>query len=326
MTDQNTTAIAVRPQPATPSLAMIASTPGALEVVSTTGDWFFKSGMFGCKTPTQGNVLALEVYMTGQRPSQIMAENMIVEGRLTKRYEQMLVQLRQSGGDYEWVDDGSDLQKATIAITWKGKTKQYSFTMEMAKRAELVKAGSGWMKRPDNMLRSKAARNGLQMYAPEVLNGAITPEDAEEIAAEEKSRGKTPPEVAEKRRQELESLNAEASVLIPSVAEATVSSPVVAVDPVIEAEVVPVVTTTEPPPFEATATAPATQPTGVTQEQLTKLSGLLPQVGLTGPMLVDRLKSSLNIDHPAKLTFEQASGLIANFEKAIAAKKAQTAK
>ena len=323
MTEQNITAIAVRPQPATPSLAMIASTPGALEVVSTTGDWFFKSGMFGCKTPTQGNVLALEVYMTGQRPSEIMAENMIVEGRLTKRYEQMLVQLRQSGGDYEWIDDGSDLQKATIAITWKSKTKQYSYTMEMAKRAELVKAGSGWMKRPDNMLRSKAARNGLQMYAPEILNGAITPEDAEEIASEERGSSKPSPEAIAKRRQELESLNSEASVLTPAVS----APPTVTTEAVIEAEVVPVANAAEPPPFEATAvvTAEPAPPARVTQEQLAELSGLLPQGGLTGPMLVDRLKASLKVDHPAKLTSEQAAGLIANFEKAIAAKKAQAA-
>jgi hypothetical protein len=49
-----------------------------------------------------------------------------------------------------------------------GKT---TFTIEDAKRAELVKPDSGWVKYPQAMLFARAISTGCRTYTPDVFNG-----------------------------------------------------------------------------------------------------------------------------------------------------------
>ncbi|MCC7422000.1 MAG: recombinase RecT [Planctomycetaceae bacterium] len=333
MTTSATTALAIRPEDSGGTLAKVAATPGFVESIEKMGAWFHESDMFGCKKPQQGKVLALACAISGENPFKIMAENMIVEGRLTRRYELMLSDLRRAGGDYDWIDDGEDGQKATIEIVWKGKTKRYSYTMEMAKRAQIVKPNSGWDKRPGNMLRSKAVRNGLQMFAPEVLGGALTPEDALEIADEEGrvSAAAKPTATDRKKRQaELQQLNAagaasESKVVEGSVVEAAAEAavePEAAQSDVIDVEPTPAAT--EEPPFEMPTEAEMTESAKASAEQLRKLVDLMNPSKLNIPWAkyLAGLKKDFSVDRPDDLTPDQANALITKFEAALAKKRA----
>jgi len=51
-----------------------------------------------------------------------------------------------------------------------GKT---TFTMEDAKRAELVKPGSGWVKYPQAMLFARAISAGCRTFTPDVFSGTL---------------------------------------------------------------------------------------------------------------------------------------------------------
>lgn len=172
-----------QPQPTSNVLTLYDRFTDPIEAIDKIGDWFFASDMFGCKKPAQGKVLAMACLVKHLDPFVLMQQNMIVDGKLTKRYEVMLAELRKAGGDFEWVEDGEAGVQATIKIVWRGRESTYTYTIDMARQAGLLKKDSGWEKRPGNMLRSKAVRNGLTMHVPELVAGFLTPEDAEEIAA-----------------------------------------------------------------------------------------------------------------------------------------------
>lgn len=334
------TELALRKSGDVANLSTVAASANALSVIKETGDWFHRSGMFGCKTPAQGCVLALECYITGQRPSKIANENMIAFDRIVRKYEMLLADLVQAGGDYVWIDTGEDLETATIQITWRGRTNVYSYTMEKAARAGVVKKDSAWEKRPENMLRSKAVRQAMQMFAPEILKGAITPEDAEEIAMEPGAVAaaappKPTPAERKKRAAELQAMNGATasngatghvvdSVVIEQTVEASVATEATADPEVIDAESTPADSSaTEEPPFETPTNGAATAPAKASDSQLRKLVDLMnpSKLNIPWPKYIAGLQKEFGIDKPNDMTPDQANSIIKRFEDALAKKR-----
>lgn len=157
-----------------------------MEGINRLAEFYTQSGMV--KNPGQAGIYAFACFCRGEDPFAIVAENMIVDGKLTRKYDMMLTDLRKAGGDYEWVKNGEDGAAATIRIHWKGRTNEYTYTMEMAKKRGLYDRNPNYRTQPGNMLRSKAVRESFRMYCPEVVGGCLTPEDANEIAADEQRR------------------------------------------------------------------------------------------------------------------------------------------
>jgi len=56
-----------------------------------------------------------------------------------------------------------------------------TFTIEDAKRAELVKPDSGWIKYPRAMLFSRAISQGARLYCPDAIGGVYTDEEIRSI-------------------------------------------------------------------------------------------------------------------------------------------------
>jgi len=56
-----------------------------------------------------------------------------------------------------------------------------SFSMEDAKRADLLKPDSGWMKFPRAMLFSRAISQGARIYCPDAIGGVYTDEEIRSI-------------------------------------------------------------------------------------------------------------------------------------------------
>lgn len=147
------------------------------------GKMFALSTMFGCKTESQGIVLAMHCVMTRQSPLVIMQRYHFIEGKLSMKAEAMLAAFRAAGGRYQWEADGRDGKRAALKMTFEGVTYVSEYTIDEATKAGLVKPDkpqSGWMASRPNMLRARAVSNGVRMLYPESVVGMSTPEELED--------------------------------------------------------------------------------------------------------------------------------------------------
>ena len=144
-----------------------------LDAIKAMGSAIAKSGFAGCDRTEQGEIIAWMCFSERKSPTDLLRTYDIVEGKLRKKALAILAEFRQRGGKHKWIADGSDGQAAEIELTFEGSTIRSRFTMDDARRANAsFKPGSAWVKTPGNMLRARAASNGVAMLCPEVVAGS----------------------------------------------------------------------------------------------------------------------------------------------------------
>jgi hypothetical protein len=80
----------------------------------------------------------------------------------------------KGSGKYDYRVLELDNNRCVIQFTQGRETiGKTTFTIEDAKRAELVKPGSGWVKYPQAMLFARAISAGCRTYTPDVFNGTL---------------------------------------------------------------------------------------------------------------------------------------------------------
>lgn len=138
--------------------------------------------MFGCQNVAQGIVIAFHCIQTNLPLLDFQARFHLVEGKPAKKAEAMLASFLEDGGKYYWIEDGSN-GTATIDLLLPGEDQRirFSYSMDEAKQAGLIKPASGWMKNPKPMLRARCASGALRMHAPHLVVGVYTPEELEDI-------------------------------------------------------------------------------------------------------------------------------------------------
>ena len=139
---------------------------------------FAKSGYFqDAHDVSQAVVKIAAGRELGVGPVTAMTKIYIVKGKVMVSAELLGAVIKRSNRyDYR-VTEYTD-QAVTIVFTDNGKDVFTSrFTIEEAKRADLVKPDSGWSKWPRAMLTSKALSQGARIVAPHLIAGAYTPED-----------------------------------------------------------------------------------------------------------------------------------------------------
>lgn len=195
------------------------------------GEAIAKSAMFGAKSEYQGTVIAMHCLQTGMPVLDFQREFHLIDGKPSRKAESMLAAFNKAGGKHRWVADGRDGLSASIELSMGGETYVSTYTLAEAQAAGLVKNDSGWKKNPANMLRARAASNGIRMIYPEAAVGVYTPEEiadmhgtvdaaTEDRAADEtQSRGRGRP-----RKSDVEAAQASAP-------QAAVSAPAAAVEP-----------------------------------------------------------------------------------------------
>lgn len=153
-----------------------------LQFVEKIGTVFFLSKAGGVKTQSEGQLMALTCLMEGKSPFEINREFHLMDGKLTMKADAMLAKFRQSGGKNVWLNLGEDGVEAVLWLQYRGE-KEYtiSFSIQKAKDAGYVKAGSQWLKRPDQMLRARCITDGVRLAAPEIIAGYYTPEEMEDV-------------------------------------------------------------------------------------------------------------------------------------------------
>lgn len=173
------------------------------------GEWLAKSGMFGCKSVEQGQVLALACMAEQKNPIQILREYHMIDGKLSMRADAMLAGLRQRGGSYKVLNRTAD--KAAIEVEVDGNKQAFSFTWDDAKHEPFVFQKDGKSLKTNwatprarmQMLWARVVSDAVRTMMPEVVAGTYTPEeiqdfpDARKAVTVEASIEAEPPETLE---------------------------------------------------------------------------------------------------------------------------------
>lgn len=218
-----------------------------MEFINGMGKVFSMAGACGVKTENEGKVLALACMCKGVDPFELQQDYHIIDGKLSMRADTMLAKFRERGGKHRWIKDGTDGIAAELELKDRdGNVVVSKFDITKAKDAGYVKAGSQWIKRPDQMLRARCTSDGIRMIAPEVNSGRYTPEELED-AGQVVTATATPVRSAvevEQRRKELqaEATNGSAAKVVTTSTTPTTQAAATVVDSQIidvEAEPVP---------------------------------------------------------------------------------------
>lgn len=139
---------------------------------------FAKSGYFqDAKDAAQAVVKIQAGRELGLGPVYSMTHIYIVKGKIAVAAEVMGALIKRTNR-YDYSVKKLDDEECVLLLTDNGKEAYTSkFTMTDAKRADLVKPDSGWVKWPRAMLMSKALSQGARIVCPHVISGIYTPED-----------------------------------------------------------------------------------------------------------------------------------------------------
>ena len=151
-----------------------------LPSVQALGKVINESGMFGCKKPEQGIIIALQCIAENKPPLEIAKTYHLVQGKLTKRADAMLADFQRSGGKFKWNDlENREVQSGTFTDP-DNNVYHVSYSIDDAKAAGVYKnnADSSWQKTPAAMLRARVISSTLRAIAPQIVTGVYTPEEA----------------------------------------------------------------------------------------------------------------------------------------------------
>jgi len=148
-----------------------------IDAVERLGHAFANSGMFGCKTAGAGATLALACMCEKKNPIDICRTYHLIDNKLSMRSDAMLAEFKTRGGKCKWINIGDDGKEASAEWEFDGQKMTIRYTIDDAKRAGLVKPGSGWMKDPGAMLRARCTSKAIRILAPEIVAGVYAPEE-----------------------------------------------------------------------------------------------------------------------------------------------------
>src|SRR3990167_5750563 len=156
--------------------------PASLEEVRGFADAFVKSGMFqDTKQLAQAIVKIQAGRELGLAPVYSMQNINLIRDRLTTSANTMAMLVKRSV-KYNYRIKEHTEQVCIITFFEDGKpVGESSFSMEDAKRANLIKPDSGWVKFPRAMLFSRAISQGARIYAPDAIGGIYTDEEIRSI-------------------------------------------------------------------------------------------------------------------------------------------------
>lgn len=202
--------------------------PQSYQEISSMAKAFVASGMFtDTKQLSQAIVKIQAGKELGLPPVYSMQNINMIRNRLTTSANTMAMLVKKSGNYNYRIKEHTDIV-CTITFFEKDGDKwtevgESTFTMDDANRAGLVKPDSGWEKYPRAMLFSRSISQGARLYCPDAIGGVYTDEEIRSI----------PPNIG---------VNDQVDTSAEEVIETEKES--------IETEVVPEVTSPEPPKEE----------------------------------------------------------------------------
>ncbi len=149
-----------------------------------------KSKMFGCENESQGRVLALACLCDKQSPTTVAKRNNIIGGKLSLKYDAMLSDFIDLGGDHKVISRTAEL--AEIELTLGDRTFRESLSWEDAKAEPFVYAKDGKTLKKNwatprarrQMLWARVVSEAVRVLAPQINAGLYTPEEAIDLVDE----------------------------------------------------------------------------------------------------------------------------------------------
>ena len=174
--------------------------PMTFQEIQGMAEAFVKSGMFtDVKQMAQAVVKIQAGRELGLPPVYSMQNINMIRNRLTSSANVMAMLVKKSGKyDYRIKEHTDQKCSLTFYQIDSGKSIEVgvsTFTMDDAKRADLVKPESGWVKYPRAMLFSRAISQGARIYAPDAIGGLYTDEEIRSIPPNLQLPDETPADV-----------------------------------------------------------------------------------------------------------------------------------
>jgi len=169
------------PQALSPSNMPLDFDNLSLNQLNFIGQMMAKSGMFPDVTDAaKAFVKIMAGKEIGVTPFQSMTNIHLIQGKATMGANLMAAKVKGSGKyDYRVMELTSETcsilfrQRDPLAEGGWADLGKFTYSLEDAKRAGLVKTGSSWEKYPSNMLFARAISSGVRIYCPDVFNGNL---------------------------------------------------------------------------------------------------------------------------------------------------------
>lgn len=161
----------------TTALAKRELTPDIWATIEKVAPTMQKSRLFGVATVDQAAAIMLKGYELGLGMTASFEFIHIIQDKPSLSPRGALALIIQSGEcEKLQIEDSSDEKGNPTAcqVTMKRRNGiEYiaKYTMEDAKKADLVKQGSGWAKYPSNMLRWRAVGYAADVVFPDIIGG-----------------------------------------------------------------------------------------------------------------------------------------------------------
>lgn len=173
-----------------------------LDGIARLGQWLAASEVERPNEKQQGAAAALRIYFARELGLSPLAasELSVIRGRLVVSAKLLRARAAQYG--YRVVKVQGDDKTCTAALRERESGElvgEYTFTIEDARKAGLVKEKSGWERYPARMLWARASKYVIDDNAPEASLGLLLEDEAAEITGEvvAESFVENPPEVSD---------------------------------------------------------------------------------------------------------------------------------
>ena len=165
----------------------IINTPDEWVLLQRQCEAFIRSGFLPphIKNVQQAVTIAVKGRELGIPPMQAFSSITVISGKPALSAELMLALIYQRvpGAQVHFVET-TDIVAKVEATRPGGKGQTFSFTIEDAKQAGLVKPNSPWIKYPAAMLRARVISAMARAVFPDAIMGCYTPEELDPAAAQ----------------------------------------------------------------------------------------------------------------------------------------------
>ena len=135
-----------------------------------------KSGFYGFKTKEQVMAVMLVAQAENKHPATVVQEYDIIQGRPALKSQAILARFQLAGGRVKW----NEVSRTKCSGTFThdaGGSITVEWTIDMAKQAGLYRAGSGWEKYPEDMLRARVISRAVRSIYPACILGHYAVEE-----------------------------------------------------------------------------------------------------------------------------------------------------
>ena len=138
-----------------------------------------RSGLYGLNE-SQAFTLMMLAHSRGLHPVQAVERYHVIQGKPAMKADAMLAEFQAHGGVITWHKHETQVCSATFEAPAVREPVTITWTIEDAKRAELMK-NTMWHKYPRQMLRARVISEGVRMTMPGIVIGIYTPEEVSDF-------------------------------------------------------------------------------------------------------------------------------------------------